>query len=191
MEREPETFFERLKNSAAEFQNIRTIVMCGLLAALGIVLRLYVSIDITKNIRIGFSELPNVVTAYLFGPVVGSIFAGVVDILKFIIKPTDAFLPLFTLNAAAKGFVFGIGFYKKKITWLRIFVVQLIAKIIFGILLYTLFYGISFGAGAAMGALMERVIQNLISLPIDTVIDFAVFKGLQQIFAQMGLAQIK
>ena len=82
--------------SLQEFANLRTVVMCGLLAALAIILGYTTSINIGPYIKIGFSGIPNRVVDFLFGPVVGGIFGGVLDLLKFIIKPDGTFFPGFT-----------------------------------------------------------------------------------------------
>ena len=79
---------EIFSNSFNELFVTKNIVLCGLLAALAVVLGMVASIDIGPYIRIGFSGLPNRIVEFLFGPVVGSIFGGMLDILKYVIKPS-------------------------------------------------------------------------------------------------------
>ena len=55
------------------------------------------SIEYGNFIRIGFSSIPNGIIAYLFGPTVGGIFSGTLDIIKYILKPT-------VLSAADTGY---------------------------------------------------------------------------------------
>lgn len=76
--------------SSDAFQQLKithNLVLCGLMAALAVVLNYTTSIFITPNIRIGFSGLPNRVVEYLFGPCIGAIFGGMLDILKYLLKP--------------------------------------------------------------------------------------------------------
>ena len=61
-----------------------------MLGAVAIVLG-SLSIELGSTLRIGFSGIPNEIVHMLFGPVVGSVFAGTMDILKYLIKPTGAF----------------------------------------------------------------------------------------------------
>ncbi len=82
--------------SYRELKAVRTVTVLAMLAAIAIVLGFF-SIEIGSVIRIGFSSIPNGLAAYLFGPVVGGIFAGTLDILKYLLKPTGAFFPPLTL----------------------------------------------------------------------------------------------
>ena len=59
-------------DSAREFKNVRTICLCGVFAALAIVLSYVASIQIGDYIRIGFSGLPNEFVDFIFGPAVGA-----------------------------------------------------------------------------------------------------------------------
>ena len=74
-------------DSIKEFKITRNMVICGFMAALAVVLGYVASIDIGPYIRIGFSGIPNRIVEFLFGPVIGCIFGGTLDILKFVIKP--------------------------------------------------------------------------------------------------------
>ena len=61
---------ELYQHSLKEFCNTKTVVLCGILAALAIVLSMVASIQFGPYIRIGFSGLPNRIVEFLFGPVV-------------------------------------------------------------------------------------------------------------------------
>lgn len=76
--------------SCNELKQVRTVTVCAMLGALAIVLGSF-SIQVTETIRVGFSGIPNEMVHYLFGPVVGSLFAGALDILKYMLKPVGAF----------------------------------------------------------------------------------------------------
>ena len=67
---------ELYQHSLKEFCNTKTVVLCGILAALAIVLSMVASIQFGPYIRIGFSGLPNRIVEFLFGPVVGCLFGG-------------------------------------------------------------------------------------------------------------------
>ncbi len=77
--------------SSQEIRKTRTIASCAMLAAVAIVLG-YFSIELGNSLRIGFSSVPNRLVDYLFGPVVGAYFGGLLDILKYIIKPTAYYM---------------------------------------------------------------------------------------------------
>ena len=78
--------------SFEEIQKPRTITVCAMFAALAVVLG-YFTIALGDYIKIGFSGIPNVLVGCLFGPVAGGCFGGLLDLLKYIVKPTGAFSP--------------------------------------------------------------------------------------------------
>lgn len=83
-------YSKRYAGGFHELKATHNLVLCGLMAALAVVLNYTTSIFITPNIRIGFSGLPNRVVEYLFGPYVGAIFGATLDILKYLLKPDAA-----------------------------------------------------------------------------------------------------
>ena len=99
-------------DSYKELKSVRTITLMAMFAAIAIILGMF-SIEIGNFIRIGFSSIPNGLVAYLLGPTVGGIFAGTLDVLKYIIKPTGAFFLPLTLVTILAGVLYGVMYYKK------------------------------------------------------------------------------
>ncbi len=161
-------------NSFKELKVTHNLVLCGLMAALAVVLNYTTSIFITPNIRIGFSGLPNRVIEYLFGPWVGSIFGATLDILKYLLKPDGgAFFFGYTFNVMVAGVIYGSVLYNKPVRIWRIFIAELLTKTIVNCGLNTLWLAVLNG-NAFMAILPARVIKNIIMLPIDTAILFFV-----------------
>ncbi len=77
------------KSSAKELQDLRKLVFCGLMAALAVILSATTTIKLGPYLRIGFSGYPNRIVEYLLGPVIGSLFGGVLDILKYFLADGD------------------------------------------------------------------------------------------------------
>lgn len=163
------------RSSLAEFKNLRVMVLCGVLAALAIVLGYTTSIEIGPYIRIGFSGIPNQIVDYLFGPAIGSIFGAALDILKYLVKPTGPFFPGFTISAAAGGLIYGYAFYRKKVTWLRVIAAQTLIKVFVNIGLNSLWLKLLYDR-AFFALLPARILSNAIMLPVDTVICYFVLK---------------
>ena len=96
---------EKTKNmfltSAKELKTTSTLAVCAMLAALALILNSVASINIGPYVKIGFSGIPNQIADYLFGPITGCLFAGVLDIVKFFIRPDGPFFFGFTFNAIA------------------------------------------------------------------------------------------
>lgn len=137
------------------------------------------SINIGPYIKIGFSAIPNQLVDYLFGPVTGSLFAGILDIVKYVMKPDGAFFFGFTFNAMLAAFIYGCFYYKKKLTLRRVLLAKLIVVLVVNVLLSTLWLDMLYGKGFLV-LLPARAVKNLIMWPIDSVIFFALTRLIEQ-----------
>lgn len=157
------------------FQQLKithNLVLCGLMAALAVVLNYTTSIFVTPNIRIGFSGLPNRIVEYMFGPCIGAVFGGMLDILKYLLKPDGgAFFFGYTFNVMVAGVIYGTILYRRPIKLWRIFIAEFLTKAIVNCGLNTLWLAVMNG-NAFLAILPARVIKNIIMLPIDTAILF-------------------
>lgn len=196
-------FFGMFTDSAKELRSVYTLVLCAMMAALAIILSYTTSFYITQNIKIGFSGLPNRLVDFMFGPVVGCIFGGLMDIIKFFIKPDGAFFPGYTLTAMVGGLIYGVFYYRLQIkqpldkeatgsklalAWIKanvssillILIANVLVKVICNIGLNTLWSSM-FTGKAWIALLPTRLLKNLIQIPVDTVLHFVLLK----IFCQL------
>jgi ECF transporter S component (folate family) len=60
------------------------------------------------GMRISFSPIFTRLPALLFGPVMGGMAGGIVDVLGYILKPEGAYIPLMTLTAILDGVLTGL-----------------------------------------------------------------------------------
>ncbi|MBQ7359350.1 MAG: folate family ECF transporter S component [Lachnospiraceae bacterium] len=164
-------FKQLMVESGNAFSTLGHLATLGILGALGVVLSLVASIDLGPYIRIGFSGIPNRIVDFLFGPIVGGIFGGIMDVLKYMVKPNGPFFFGFTLDAILGGVIYGIFLYKKPLKWWRVFIPEVLVKVFINCGLNTLWVSMLYGKGF-MALLPARVIKNAIMLPIDTVILF-------------------
>lgn len=107
--------------------NVRTVTLLGVLIAMEIVLSRFLSIH-TWNTKIGFSFVPVVVAAMLFGAMEAGIVAAFADIIGAMMFPVGAYFPGFTLTAFLNGVVYAI-LLKKKASAGRIILAVLIVQI--------------------------------------------------------------
>ncbi|MDO5416667.1 MAG: folate family ECF transporter S component [Lachnospiraceae bacterium] len=163
--------------SYREIRQVRTITTCAMFAAISVVLG-YFTIQLGNYIKIGFSGIANELVDYLFGPVVGGCFGGLLDVLKYLVKPTGEFFPGFTLNAVLAGFLYGSFFYKRPLTMPRILLAKLVVVMICNVGLSTLWLSMLYGKGF-MVLLPARFIKNMIMWPIDSLILYTVGKALE------------
>ena len=172
-------FVTLFTDSFRELKAVRTITTMAMLAAVAVILGFF-SIEYGQFIRIGFSSIPNGIIDYLFGPVVGGIFHGALDIIKYMMKPTGPFCPQLTLVVILAGILYGCFFYKKKLTIWRVLAAKFVVMLVCNVILTTLCLNVLYGQ-AFMVLLPARALKNLIMWPIDSVIFFAITKALEQI----------
>ena len=158
-------------DSYHEFKKIRTITTASMFAAIGVILGAY-TIQVGNYLKIGFSGIANQFVYYLFGPVVGCFYGGALDILKYLVKPTGAFFPGWTLSAMVAGVIYGCFFYKKPLSLVRVFVAELTVSIICNMLLGTLWLQIMYGK-AFFAILPARVIKNLAMWPVNSLLFYS------------------
>jgi len=163
----------------------KNLALCGIMAALGVILSTFATLNVGPYLKIGFSSYPNRIIEYLFGPVVGCIFGGTLDIIKYIVAPSGPFTPIFTFIAMLSGLVCGLILYNKPLTLKRVIISQLFLKIVINIICNSLalyyLYGYAFVANMPM-----RIIKNAIQLPIDIIIMYSILKFIQKISIKTG-----
>lgn len=175
------TYFLNCKSSFGEFRRTKSIVLMALLAAMSIVISGF-KIKVFPHLHIGFSTLVNQYTYHLIGPVAGSIYAAVLDIVKEFIMPSGKFNLLFTITPVLAGFTYGSFYYRRKITLLNSLVANLIVKMVFNVIITTTI--ISLTQGKAMMAILPlRAIKNLIQWPVDSLLFYSLAKLLDSVRA--------
>ena len=175
----PKTF----GTSAREFKSLHTVILCGLMGALGIILKMFASIPFGP-FTITYAWIPNRIIDFMFGPAVGAVYGGVMDIIKFIMKPTGTFNLGYTAVAVLAGLTFGTILYKKPVSFMRIVFAQSLVKIFINAGLST--YLMAFERGEAFMALMPvRLVKNLIMIPLDSILLFVVLTALVKVLPRL------
>ena len=108
------TFFANFKRSAKELGNLSSLAVTGVLIALDLVLKTFVTIRFPAPIgKISVAFLALAAIGMLYGPVVGAIAGAITDILGlFISQEMSAFHPMYTLVEVTAGFLYGLFLYK-------------------------------------------------------------------------------
>ena len=166
------------QDSYGELKKVGTITTMAMFGAIGILLG-SLTVQIGDFIKIGFSSIANQLVYYLFGPAVGCFYGGALDILKYIIKPTGAFFPGWTLGAMAAGGIYGCFFYKKKITIVRVLAAELTVSVVCNMFLGTLWLDMMYGKGF-FALLPMRVVKNLAMLPVNTFLFYTMTVAMEQ-----------
>ena len=165
--------------SAKELKSVPALAMSAMLAALALILNSVATINLGPYIKIGFSGIPNQIVDYLFGPVTGGLFAGILDIVKYFMRPDGGFFFGFTFNAMLAAFIYGLFLYKKPLSLKRMLAAKLVVAVLCNILLGTLWLSMINGKGY-LALLPARAVKNLIQWPVDSLIFVLVAKTLEQ-----------
>ena len=176
-------------DSLHEFTVTKNLVLCGLMAAIAIVLSMVASISIGPYVKIGFSGIPNRIVEFLFGPVVGCIFGGALALLKFMIKPDGPFFFGFTFNVMLAGLIYGCLLYHKPLSIKRIVIAEFLVKLIVNCGLNTLWISMLYGK-AFFVLLPMRLLKNVIMLPIDSAVVFFALSLTKQTVGKLGFSLI-
>lgn len=184
------------KKSAAELKSLVCIVVTALLIALELGIKGF-TIKVTPDLKISFAFLAKASIGMLYGPTVGFLAGGVSDVISFLLKPQgQAFSPLFTLQECLAGMMYGLFFYKMRMSRIHfgdkaLFKQEIkgngrqILRIVLGKLSVTvginLFYtplalivtnsieAGKFVYGSTLAGYPKRLIKNVIQYPVDCV----------------------
>jgi len=143
-----------------------TLTALALMTALEIVLSRFLSFNMW-NMKIGFSFVPVVVSAVLFGPLAAASVAALGDFLGAILFPIGAYFPGFTLTAFLTGLVYGF-FLQKKQNWLRIVAAVGMNQFLLSLFLNTLWISILYGS-PYVPLLATRLVQCVILTAVQLV----------------------
>ena len=181
--------FDLFKNSFLELKKTKTIVICGLLLAISLILNTQ-ALKIEGITIITFSFIANSIAGFLFGPVVSGILGGLTDALTHVINPKGAYFFGFTFNAILGGIFYGSLLYRKvhgsKNLVLRIVICKILISIIVNLSLGTLWYSMFSGKGFLI-LLPARIYKELIVIPIHCIVMYILLKAINKMYYQLNL----
>jgi len=152
-----------------EDSKLKKLVTLGLLLAITIVLSRFLSISL-YNIKIGFSFVPILICAYLYGPVYAGGLAGLADLIGSLLFPIGPYFPGFTFTAVLTGIVCGL-FLKGRVmtsNW-KILAMVLINQLIIGLVINTMFISVLYN-GDYYALMLTRIPQYVIMIPVEFII---------------------
>lgn len=165
-------------SSYRELNKVSTITTAAMCGALSMVMKVMFTVMLDPTNRLSLYGLPNQVVYYLFGPVVGPLYGAAMDILNYLVNPGGSFFPLFTLNAALMGLLYGLMLYQRPLNLWRVLAAELVVIVICNLLINTyalsLLYGKSF-----MVMLPARITKNIIMWPVKSLLFYLVMKPLE------------
>lgn len=166
-----------IRESAGQIKQVRSLTGGAMLTALNLILN-SMRIVVSSMLEISFAFLAIAAAGLLYGPVMAGIIAVIADTIGFFLSPNGGFFPGFTLSAFLSGFLFGMFFYKKKVTVKRVIAASVCNMVLFSFILTPLWLNIMYGS-ALMSSV--RAIKAVLCFPIDTALLFLVLKTVETV----------
>lgn len=153
--------------------SVRMIAYSAMLIALEVVLNRFCSIS-TMGLKIGFSFVPIIVAANLFGPACAAVVYGLSDLIGALLFPIGPYHPGFTICAACMGFVYGLFLYQKpgrRISFFpNIVVPAFVNNIVFGLLINTVWVAMLYSSKAYGGWFLYRLPEYAVLIPMNLIL---------------------
>ncbi|HLR21042.1 MAG TPA: folate family ECF transporter S component [Tissierellaceae bacterium] len=167
--------------------NTRTMVQAGFLVAISIVLTRFLVFMPTNTLRIGFGDLPLMLSGFLFGPVVGGITGIAADLIGLVINPLGPPHPGFTISSMLWGVISGLFMMifkrnkdKNPYSKFNVVIVVTMCTIIISLGLNTYWLSRLYGKGFLV-MFPSRLISAIVNIPIQSIIIFNLLKYLKNI----------
>ncbi len=159
-------------------QSAKGLVGTSMFVAMSAALSYFKIVLIPKTLEIGFSSLALAACAFTYGPVVGGLAGIICDNVKYFLNPSGPYMPLFEFLT---GFIYGLFFYKKKITLPRVILARLTIVLLINIVLTPLWLHLLYGK-AYIVYVQARILKNILMFPFDVFLLYTVLKATKQAF---------
>lgn len=178
------------------FKNVRDLTILAMLFGMMLLMKMINLPSGFGALGLGFTYLFFAIIAMIYGPVAGLVIGAFSDILGYFIFPQggQAFFIGYTLDAMTAGFIYGICFYKTKLTfnkclYARLFV-NLVTNVIFGSLWWGIINNFTFDAYLTYVTVISLP-KNLIYLLPQTILLFIVLKAMTRPLSAFGLIDMR
>lgn len=166
-------------DSLKEFSKTKTITICAMMAALSLILNNF-SILITPDFKVGVVGIPNELVDMMFGPVVGMMFGGAMNLIKFFIRPDGVFFFGYTLTAIVGALIYGVFYYKQPVRLWRVLVSHLLVIWVCNVGMNSLWsVMLSGGQKAFFVVASGKILTNMIQWPVKSLLFYLVFKAFE------------
>lgn len=173
------------KMAAKEVTDLRTLIFAALIIAIRVALKqLFIPVGESLSIYIGF--IFTAVGGSIYGPVMALIVGTITDLLGFVVAPTGAFNPLFTLVEVLSTFLYAIVLYRRKITFGRLLLAKLSVNVLANILLQSSIMALLYGK-AFYVYVVPRILKNIVMLPFEVLVLAVIFGALLRPMVRLGL----
>ncbi len=164
------------RDAAGQFGNTRMLVLAALVVALRAACKM-LEIPLAPGLNINVAALFNSVGAMVYGPLVGIAGAVISDPLGYLLHPDGPYFLPFMLVDMSSSLLFGLFFWRRKLTAPRVLCAKFSINMVSNILLtslimkwyYFIFYGIE-EARAYNLINLVRIVKNLVVFPLEAIV---------------------
>lgn len=172
------------KKSAKFISNVRNLCTISVLFALMVLCKFIPIPSGFGGLGLGLTYLVFATIAMIYGPICGLFIGFCSDILGYLLtQGGQVFFIGYTLDAMLTGFIYGVCFYKKKITFANCliarFFVNIIINVGLGCLWWKIIYNLDFNGYIAYMTLTSLP-KNIIYLLPQSILLYIVFKALSK-----------
>lgn len=179
------------KTASRELRITKSIVLTSILISLALVIE-----TIGKAVPIYFFDrqvmfvfLPQSLIAMLFGPVVGIISGGIIDVLGyFLFNQGYVFFPGYTLSSILSSLIFALFLYRTRITITKLALAKFIINMFINVVLGSIWWSMIMIDWTIFPAyFVSGLIKNIVLLPLEVVLLYYLYKKIIPISKVEGL----
>lgn len=174
---------EYWRSAAAEFHNVRMLVLAGIVCALAIVLKSMPILLTGMSLRITFTFLAVSLGAYCYGPLMAIAAGACIDTLSTLLFSFgEPYFPGYLLTAMLSGLIYGLLLYRRKPSIPRLILLRVLINYGVNVLLGSLWKSMLYGKGYIYYA-ATGMIKNTLLLPLEVFLTwlllcFAIKRGI-------------
>ena len=159
--------------AAGRLSDLRVMLICSMCIALSVILG-YFYIPLNESLYIRFTYLAASTVGLVAGPVVALVFGAAVDLVDFMLHPTNVFFFGYTISSMVGALIYALFYYRKRITVVRIIFCRLAVNLVVNVFLGALWSSILYGKGYIY-RLVISYIKNIALLPVEVAVTVAFF----------------
>ncbi|MEG2143920.1 MAG: folate family ECF transporter S component, partial [Oscillospiraceae bacterium] len=170
-----------------ELKSLKNIIIAALLIALRIeAAKFFIPLPIMGTQHIYITFLITALGATIYGPVVSGIAGGIIDIIGAVLFPKGAFFIGYTLTSVVGSLLYGIFFYRARLSISRMFFCKFAVDFSCNVVLNSLWPAILMNKGF-FALMLLRIPKNVVMLPVETFLLYLFFTLLAPILRREKL----
>ncbi|MBO5711276.1 MAG: folate family ECF transporter S component [Acholeplasmatales bacterium] len=183
------------RHSASCFKKVKNLTLIAILFALMIVCKLINIPSGFGNLGISFTYIIFSILALIYGPICGVVIGFLSDILGYaLFQSQEMFFFGYTISAMLTGFIYGICFYRTKITFAKCLSARILVNFLINVVLGTIWWAVIYNLDyeSAMSYLIAIALpKNIIYLLPQSIILFLIIKALGKPLSSFSLVDEK